>query len=93
MRGGGGMSEHPPPPPGVDNNNNSLKNFCGAHGLAWINTFYPHKRRGMRFHQILRRWYEHDGFMMKGDSHKMVIRISTVQEASFSDHRTKIMQI
>ena len=65
-----------------------LKNFCGAHGLAWIISFYPHKKRRTWFHQILRRWYELDGFMMKeGDRHTMVIKISTVQEASFSDHR------
>ena len=32
-----------------------LKNFCGAHGLAWVNSFYLHKKRGTWFHQILRR--------------------------------------
>ena len=42
-----------------------LKNWCEENGLCWVNGFYSEKKRGTWWLNVLRRWYELDGFMMR----------------------------
>jgi hypothetical protein len=62
--------------------------------LTYVNSFFQHKRRGTWYSIPLRRWYEIDGFIMRnGQRHKYVRKVSTVGEASISDHKPKLMKI
>ena len=71
-----------------------LVSWCEANGLALVCSFYPDKRRGTWFHPRLRQWYEIDGFIMKQtERHKLVMKTRTVHEASFSDHKPKLMRL
>ena len=55
-----------------------------------MNSFFNHKRRGSWFSNIHRRWYELDGFIMRqGQRHRYAKKLSTVGEATISDHKPK----
>ena len=82
---------------GMRNSNHqgqSLLEWCEENDLAYVNSFYNHTRRGTWFNMALARWYELDGFLMKNcDRHKFVRKISTVGEATLSDHKPKKIKI
>ena len=71
-----------------------LTNWCEENNMCIVGSFYPHRRRGARFHRTLNIWYELDGFLMRCEQrHKHVRRMATIQEAAFSDHRPKMMEL
>ena len=71
-----------------------LLDFCEENGLAHVNSYYNHKRRGSWFHPRLRRWYELDGFLMKNYQRQgHVKKVCTIGEASISDHKPKLITI
>ena len=43
-----------------------LIQFCAENGLAYCNSFYNYRYRGTWFSNFNRRWYELDGFLMRG---------------------------
>ena len=58
--------------------------------MTWANSFMSHPDRGTWFHQGYGRSYELDGFLMKQEQrHRIVKKMRTVKENSFSDHRPK----
>ena len=71
-----------------------LLEWCEENNLVHVSSFYNHKNRGTWFSNIHRQWYEIDGFIMKREQrHKAVIKISTVGEATLSDHKPKKIKI
>ena len=61
--------------------------------MVHVNGFYNHRRRGTWCHPRSGRWYELDGFLMKNrHRHKHVKKISTIGEATISDHKPKLMK-
>ena len=71
-----------------------LIEWCEEHEMAYANSFVRHKRRGTWFNRMYGRWYELDGFVVrKGERHRMVRRIRTVEEMSLSDHKPKSIKI
>ena len=71
-----------------------LIKWCEEHDLAYVNSFVRYKSRGTWFNRMYVRWYELDGFVVrKGERHRMVRRIRTVEEMSLSDHKPKCMKI
>ena len=82
---------------GIGNTNHQgqmLLDWCEDQELVYVNSYFNHRRRGTWFHQILSRWYELDGFLMKGNQrHKHAKKISTIREASLSDHKPKLLRI
>ena len=67
-----------------------LIRWCEENGLAYLNSFYSHKKRGTWFNRMLGRWYELDGFLMrKEDRHRYVRKLCTVGEMTVSDHKPK----
>ena len=71
-----------------------LLEWLEENDLTYVNSFFQHKRRGTWYSIPLRRWYEIDGFIMRnGQRHKYVKKVSTVGEASISDHKPKLMKI
>ena len=71
-----------------------LVNWCEEQGLAWVNSFVAHRKRGTWFSNVYRRWYELDGFIVKGtDRHRLVRKLGTVRENTFSDHKPKKLVI
>ena len=72
----------------------SLAQWCEEMGMAYVNSFYNHKRRGTWFSNVYKRWYELDGFLMRREQrHKRVIKVNTVNENTLSDHKPKRMII
>ena len=70
-----------------------LLEFCENNHLVHVNGFYNHRRRGTWCHPRSGRWYELDGFLMKNrHRHKHVKKISTIGEATISDHKPKLMK-
>ena len=66
--------------------------WCEEHGLAYVNSYYRHRRRGTWFSTIHHRWYELDGFVVRNqDRHKWVKKAATVNVDSYSDHRPKMI--
>ena len=64
--------------------------WCEENGLAYINSFYNHKKRGTWCHPGRGTWYELDGFIMRQEQrHVNVKKICTVGESSISDHKPK----
>ena len=71
-----------------------LIDWCEEHGLAYVNSFMRHARRGTWFHIRYGRWYELDGFLVrKSERHGMVERMRTMSEWGLSDHRPKLMRV
>ena len=71
-----------------------LIDWCEEWGLAYVNSFMRHERRGTWFHLRYGRWYELDGFLVrKGERHGMVERMRTRSEWGLSDHRPKILRV
>ena len=71
-----------------------LVNWCEGQGLAWVNSFMGHGNRGTWFSNVYRRWYELDGFIVKReDRHKLVRKMMTMDEKTFSDHKPKLVII
>ena len=71
-----------------------LIDWCEEQGLAYVNSFMRHERRGTWFHMRYGRWYELDGFLVrKGERHGMVERMRTMSEWGLSDHRPKLMRV
>ena len=69
---------------------NDLIAWCELNGMSWGNSFMSHPDRGTWFHETYGKWYELDGFLLKQEQrHRIVKRIRTVKENSFSDHRPK----
>ena len=71
-----------------------LIEWCEEFGLAYVNSFYMHARRGTWCHPRFGRWYELDGFIMRGsERHRMVVKMRTSNEWDLSDHRPKVMYV
>ena len=67
-----------------------LAQWCEENNLAYVNSFYNHKKRGTWFNRMNGRWYELDGFMMdKNKRHRHVRKLNTVGEMTISDHKPK----
>ena len=74
----------------------NLLNWCEANGLCHVidNSFFDHRRRGTWFSNFTSRWYELDGFLMKNrPRHLHARKISTVDDASLSDHKPKKLRL
>ena len=77
---------------GSNRQGRELLDFCSENGLAHINSFYNHKKRGTWFNNMNKKWYEIDGFLMKQNQrHKNVRKVSTVNETTLSDHKPKMI--
>ena len=69
-----------------------LLEWCGANGLAHVNSFFQHKRRGTWCSNFNGKWYELDGFLMSNEQRRKHVRkIHSVGEATISDHKPKRM--
>ena len=58
-----------------------LLDWCEENGLVIVNSFLPHKNRGMSFHNRFRRWYELDGFLMRKEQQRGMVRRMKVDGA------------
>ena len=68
--------------------------WCEANGLAYVNSFFNHRKRGTWLSNFNGLWYELDGFVMKErQRQKHVRKVCTVGEATLSDHKPKKMRI
>ena len=66
--------------------------WCEANGLAYVNSYMRHARRGTWQHPATGRWYELDGFLVKKEErHRMVKRMRTLRKEDMSDHEPKGM--
>ena len=71
-----------------------LIDWCEEHGLAYVNSYMRHARRGTWFNLRYGRWYELDGFLVRKDErHRMIGRMNTRSEWGLSDHRPKCMRV
>ena len=71
-----------------------LMEWCGMNGLAYVNSFMIHERRGTWQHPRSGRWYELDGFLTRKDErHGMVVSMRTMKDSDLSDHRAKGMKV
>ena len=71
-----------------------LIDWCEEHGLAYVNSFMKHARRGTWFNLMYRRWYELDGFLVrKNERYWMIERMRTSSEWGLSDHRPKLIRV
>ena len=71
-----------------------LLNWCEAQGLAHLNTYSNHSKRGTWYSNIWRRWYELDGFLMKKEQRQRTARkITTDGAEGLSDHLQVILTI
>jgi hypothetical protein len=62
--------------------------------LAFVNSFFDHKKRGTWFNRMLGRWYELDGFIMrKEERHRYAKKLCTIGEYTLSDHKPKRITI
>ena len=77
-----------------NNQGSDLLEWCQENNLCQVNSFYNHKRRGTWFSLPLQRWYELDGFIMTNDHrHKFARKVSTIGEATLSDHKPKKLKL
>ena len=68
--------------------------WCEERSLQWVNSFYHTKRRGTWFSKLAKKWYEIDGFIMRGrDRHRLVGKIQVTQDLSLSDHKPVTISI
>ena len=71
-----------------------LIDWCEENGLAYVNSFYKHVRRGTWFNLRYGRWYELDGFLVrKNERHWVIERMRTKSEWGLSDHRPKLVRV
>ena len=71
-----------------------LMDWCEENGLAYVNSFMKHARRGTWFNLRYGRWYELDGFLVrKNERHRMIERMKTLSEWGLSDHRPKLVRV
>ena len=71
-----------------------LIDWCEENGLAYVNSYMRHARRGTWFNLRYGRWYELDGFLVRKDErHRMIGRMTTKSEWGLSDHRPKCMRV
>ena len=71
-----------------------LIDWCEEQGLAHVNSYMRHARRGTWFNMRYRRWYELDGFLVrKNERHWMIEKMRTLSEWGLSDHRPKCVSI
>ena len=71
-----------------------LIEWCQQHDLAYVNSFCRYARRGTWRHMVSGRWYELDGFLVKGsERHRMVKRMCTKDAYELSDHRPVCMWV
>ena len=79
---------------GSNHQGRSLLDWCEENDLCLVNSYFNHRRRGTWFHMVLNRWYELDSFLMRGNQrHKFARKISTISEASLSDHKPVVLKI
>ena len=58
-----------------------LVRWCEENELAYVNSYFNHKKRGTWFNRMLGRWYELDGFIMKTEErHRFANKVYTVGE-------------
>ena len=78
----------------MDEAGRDLMNWCGANGLAYVNSYMKHERRGTWLHPRSGRWYELDGFLMRKDErHRLVRRMKAMSMSELSDHVAKSMTV
>ena len=71
-----------------------LLEWCEENGMAYVNSFIKHRRRGTWFHPRYGRWYELDGFIVRQEErHRLVKKMTTRNEGGLSDHRPKVVKI
>ena len=71
-----------------------LVEWCEEYGLAYVNSFMRHKRRGTWFNRMYGRWYELDGFVVRREERSRLVRqMRTVEENALSDHKPKSMRV
>ena len=71
-----------------------LLDWCSAHNLQWVNSFYNMRKRGTWFNCSHRRWYELDGFCVRqGDRHRVVRKMEVIEELTLSDHKPVLLHI
>ncbi|MEL7302028.1 MAG: endonuclease/exonuclease/phosphatase family protein, partial [Pseudomonadota bacterium] len=71
-----------------------LMEWCGINGLAYVNSYMRHERRGTWQHPWNGRWYELDGFLMrKEERHRLVKRMKAMNASDLSDHAAKSLTV
>ena len=82
---------------GLGRMNESGRDFvqwCEMNGLAYVNSYMRHERRGTWQHPATGVWYELDGFLVrKEERHKLVKRMRTMTKEDLSDHEPKGMTV
>ena len=69
-----------------------LMEWCGKNGLAYVNSYMSHGRRGTWQHPRSGRWYELDGFLARKDERYRLMKGMKAMHASvLSDHVAKGM--
>jgi hypothetical protein len=77
-----------------NNRGRDLIRWCEENSLAYVNSFYNHKKRGTWFNRMLGRWYELDGFIMRTEErHRYARKVNTIGEMTLSDHKPKKLVI
>ena len=69
-----------------------LMEWCSMNGLAYVNSYVRHARRGTWQHPRSGRWYELDGFLVrKNERYGLVKGMKAMHASVLSDHRAKGM--
>ena len=67
-----------------------LMEWCGANGLAYVNSYMRHERRGTWQHPSSGRRYELNGFLVRKDERYRLVKGMKAMHASvLSDHVAK----
>ena len=67
---------------------------CEENSLAYVNSFFNHKKRGTWFNRMLGRWYKIDGFITRTEErHRYARKLTTFGELTLSDHKPKKLTI
>ena len=78
----------------VNDAGRDLIEWCEVNGMAYVNSYMRHARRGTWFHMRWARWYELDGFLVRKDERARVVRkMWTMDDGGLSDHRPKCMKV
>ena len=68
--------------------------WCGTNGLAYVNSFMRHGRRGTWQHPRSGRWYELDGFVVRKEERQRLVRkVKTMSMNELSDHTAKSLKV
>ena len=71
-----------------------LIRWCEENSLAYVNSFFNHKKRETWFNRMLGRWYEIDSFIMRTkERHRYARKLTTIGELTLSDHKPKKLTI